>query len=167
VARSIRVCLLFFFFCTACNRSKTCYRTFTNCQQQSLAPLFNGYDSGDLDTVVFYTYTADSSFSTLIDQITATMPDSVFNYTYSGPVYFKNGFEELAIVAGYDYKIYIPKTNQTFKFYGIVDSGRTQIWDCGWNGQCSTTITRINVLGGNFSITSTQIPYVRYIQLSK
>ena len=166
---SISILLFLSFLCSCNKKEPQCYIA-VPCSHTTIIPIFTGYDSTELDSIICYTYQDDTTFSTLISQQTFANPDSIQNvsFVYSPIAYFKYGFDSLILQAGFDYKIFIPHTNQTFKISHIIDTtNQTEIFDCGRNWTCHTHITNITITGGNDSQQTVQVTPDFYIFLEK
>ena len=162
------VALTFSFFLFSCTRTE-CDSNVHVLSTTQVAPVFTGYDTSDLDTVIFSTYTADSSFSFLISQQILTHPDSIENSSgIAGPAYYRYSFDSLPLLhSGYAYKFFIPKTNQTFKIYNIVDTGILSGEKCSHLQFYSYHLTNINITGGNYTMQTSQVTPSFYIFLEK
>lgn len=106
-----------------------------------------GFDTSELDTVVFRVYKAGTNFSELLD--TAVAVDTLVSYSTNGPTYtwlpfygterdsLINGsgvLENYLVADGgidtaytpYDWEVFIPKDQKTFKISGINITGQEQ-----------------------------------------
>src|SRR5262249_34269272 len=106
---------------------------------------FTGYAPSDLDSVVEQQYTEDGTFATLVSQ-----------KVWSKPVSFQpqngaSGFDMgIMLFSGYDYRIIIPATSQTFQVTGLQDSALTQYSTCGYAGGCRGHFTTSQAITGNY-----------------
>jgi hypothetical protein len=136
----------------SCGKSKTCYKTL-GCPLPVYSIVFNGYDTSEIDSVIYSVYTPDSSFSNLLKQKTLSATDSIYSWNDS-IIFYKYGSDSIMIQRGYDYKIFIPKTNQTFKIYNyIAGADTTEMFDCRYPGDCAAT-ANITITGGTAYYTS-------------
>ena len=166
----MRVSIIFlvaFVFFASCSKTHKCIKTLT-CDHHQLIPLFNGFDSTDLDSVMVYTFTAGSTFMDTINKHLFTQPDSVQNYGNTSPAFYENGFGNLQLVSGYDYELIIQHTGQTIKITNMVDTvNTTEVVDCRFPGWCSTQITGIAVTGSTYSFINAVPPILSYIVFVK
>jgi len=109
---------------------------------------FRLYERSDLDTVIERIYQPDSTFSNLITQNIFTSPDS--NDIDNGFIY--NG---LFFQQGYDYEVQIPRTNQVFRIYNIVNTDTTDSVSCDARYPMCFAHLRYEVTGGRWSIAQT------------
>jgi hypothetical protein len=102
-----------------------------NCQKNQINPVFIGYTLSDIDTVIFRKYTLNSNFTQLLDTL---LLDTTYahSYAYRYTVTHDSTILSLvvdtpqsAIVAGYDWKIFVPAKNQTIFISGIENGAHT------------------------------------------
>ena len=101
-----------------------------------------GFDTSELDTVIMRVYKADNTFSSVVD--TALIADTIVQNSFNGPQYvwlplFGNyrdsmlngsllltqyrGFDVDTAYIGYDWEVYIPKAQRTYRITGMKYGG--------------------------------------------
>lgn len=154
-----------------------------------------GFDTSELDTVIFRVYKAGTNFSELLD--TAVAVDTLISYATNGPTYtwlpFK-GTEQDTLINGsgvlenylfvddgidtafipYDWEIFIPKDQKTFKISGINITGPKQqtINTCDMKGDfigggCYWYMTSCQVNGITYNHSSVKKDLANFIFLNK
>lgn len=149
---------------TTCQKTPHCTWTI-QCDAVGFFPVFINYDSTERDSIILFSYKKDGTFSSPTGQRVFAANDSVLNYDYNygGPLYYK--YVGLGIPHDADYMIYVPRTNDSFKFYNITDSQSTQVADCNYHRGC-TTYSSVTVSGGNNKVLNGDI-HITYILLYK
>ncbi len=149
----MRTLLIFLFSClafSACHRTANCTKTLV-CTHKTITPVLGGFDSSQIDTVVLYTFTADSTFNTLLSQRVCTLPHVLSNIPGSTTDTIAFAFDSLELKVGYDYKLYIPHAGASYRFYHIADTGFSVNAPCdNASTTCYTVINKCTVTGNNF-----------------
>ena len=134
-----------------------------------------GFDTASIDTVVFRVYASGNNFTTPLD--TALIADTFVGNTFNGPQYvwwnisqkydtLLNGsmqllnyriFDADTSYISYDWEIYIPKANRTYRIAGITMSGNTsqKMSGCDQDGDalnpsCSQYVSAYSVNGTTY-----------------
>jgi len=156
--------------------------------------LLVGYDSSEFDTVILRAYKADNTFSQLID--TALIADTIVTMGFNGPQYvwlplfgnyqdtFLNGSLQLSTLRGvdidtsfvpYDWEVYIPKDNRTYRISSIKMGGRIKQTEesCDQNGNshgvsCTQYLAAFTIDGTEYHYSSPDfMNYYNFIFLKK
>lgn len=96
-----------------------------NCQRNQINPVFIGFTASEIDTIIIRKYTVNENFSNLLDTLLIDTTYA-FHYSYRYTVNHDSTILNIivdtpqsAIVAGYDWKIFIPARNKTISISGI------------------------------------------------
>jgi hypothetical protein len=86
------------------------------CENNQLNPTFIGYSISDIDTCFLKRYKVNDNFQNPIDSIIVTnkFPSIYTSSNDTTIVYINDSNPYNWISPGYDWKVYIPATNQTF-----------------------------------------------------
>ena len=85
----------------------------------SISPVFIGYNDSEIDTFKVHKYYAGSNFQNLIDSAVLTSGYENYYKFSNDSVLVNFRTTKVSIFPGFDYKIFIPSTNQVFSISEI------------------------------------------------
>lgn len=140
---------------TGCNKEYDC----SNVQIQ---PSFIGFASSDIDTFVLRKFKPNDNLQNLIDTFIVNGSYSLYginNDTTTVLIGDATNDGKAGILAGYDWQIYIPLTNQTFTITDIVSEKNTGKCSGGYyKSYCNCTNRNFSANFNNEPITFSNLP---------
>jgi hypothetical protein len=143
----------------------------TQCGNTFITPVFVGYPSRDLDTIVLRKFRAGSDFQVLEDTIIFTNNDTVAAYYTSNDTTVVEmnviSGEYKYLLPGYDWQVYLPAENVTVSVSNIVSPQMhfKCFGDCGCVNQIDSFMQNgIEEVPGSANFTYLSLGNVMYIR---
>ena len=128
------------------------------CVDSDIYPGFIGFDPSDVDTVIISKYSKNNNFTTLIDTVFFDDKSSFEIQKTKDTISFPYRPGNFSINKNYDWVLFLPSINRTFKISDIV-SPQVSL-SCPSKVQCVNPINSLNING----VTSTPIYFNFYLK---
>lgn len=125
-----------------------------NCADIPINPVFVGFDSSDIDSVIIRQYKAESNYQILIDTFLATPLNSQYNYDFfskdSTIINVDIPNQNHCIKVGFDWEIIIVANNQETFISKIVSEKTTTH---SFEGECYNRVFSLSVNSQQINVT--------------